>query len=96
MIPRLLIAGTGSGVGKTLLTAGLIGALRRHGLTVQPFKCGPDFIDGGQHSAICGRPSRNLDTWMLGGEVNRQIFLRALCAGHHPEGLPGRTDIVLP
>jgi cobyrinic acid a,c-diamide synthase len=41
---------------------------------VQPFKCGPDFLDTGHHTAICGRASRNLDTWMLSDEANRAIF----------------------
>ena len=44
---------------------------------MQPFKCGPDFLDTGHHSAICGRASRNLDTWMLSAESNRAIFTAA-------------------
>jgi len=52
-------------------------ALRKRGLKVQPFKCGPDFIDGGHHTRVCGRPSRNLDGWMLSSEANREMFYRA-------------------
>lgn len=73
----VLIAGTASGVGKTTVALGLMAGLRACGRTVQPFKCGPDFIDAGHHSAACGRASRNLDTWMLSAEANRQIFTNA-------------------
>jgi len=75
--PRLVIAGTQSGVGKTTVTLAILAALKDRGRQVQPFKVGPDFIDPGHHSAATGRLSRNLDGWMLGEAVNREIFTRA-------------------
>jgi cobyrinic acid a,c-diamide synthase len=72
-----MVAGTASGVGKTTIALTLMAMLRERGLNVQPFKCGPDFLDTGHHGAICGRASRNLDTWMLDRETNRAIFLSA-------------------
>ena len=71
----LLIAGTGSGVGKTTIAMGLMAALSRK-VKVQPFKVGPDFIDPTHHTRICGRPSRNLDSYIMGEKGVIETFVR--------------------
>src|ERR1700761_9649002 len=73
----VLIAGTASGVGKTTVTLALLAAMRRRGLIVQAFKSGPDFLDTGHHTRISSRAARNLDTWMLGLEANKDVLRQA-------------------
>src|SRR5439155_22150623 len=92
--PRLVSAGTQSGVGKTPATLALLAALKERGRRVQPFKVGPDFIDPSHHTAVTGRLSRNLDGWMLGETVNRDIFTRAAAGADLSivEGMMGLFD----
>ena len=75
MKKAFLIAAPTSGSGKTTIARGLMALLTSKGMKVQPFKCGPDYIDTKFHEAVCGRPSINLDTFMASPEHVRELFM---------------------
>ena len=74
--PRIVVAGTHSGVGKTTVASGLIAALSSEGFRVAPFKVGPDFIDPSYHTLAAGRPGRNLDAFLSGPDLIGPLFAR--------------------
>jgi cobyrinic acid a,c-diamide synthase len=76
-IPRILVAATASGVGKTTATVALVAAMRERGLRVAVFKCGPDYLDPTYHERVAGVRSHNLDGWMMGRDAVRATFARA-------------------
>lgn len=93
--PRgLIVAAPASGVGKTTVTLALLRALRRRGVRVQPYKCGPDYIDTAFHAAAADRPSINLDTWAMRGETIARLVHS--CSADAPlsiaEGVMGLHD----
>ncbi|WP_425060749.1 Cobyrinate a,c-diamide synthase [Sporomusa carbonis] len=73
-IPRVVIAGVSSGVGKTTIVTGLLVALAERGLKVQSYKVGPDYIDPGFHRLASGKSAHNLDTWLVPPETLSEIF----------------------
>lgn len=93
-IPRIMIAGTHSGVGKTTIATAVMAMLSKAGLRVQPYKVGPDYIDPGFHRAATGRVSRNLDTFFLGEEGVKELFVRSAAGADISviEGVMGLYD----
>ena len=76
MRSQLLIGAASSGSGKTTFTLGLLRALARKGLVVQPFKCGPDYIDTRHHQMAAGRASVNLDRFMMSEKHIEEVYRR--------------------
>lgn len=73
---EFMLAGVSSGVGKTTITLGLISALKKRGMTVSAFKCGPDYIDTSYHSFVSGSPAINLDLWIMGEDGLKECYKR--------------------
>ncbi len=73
--PRIMIAATGSGSGKTTITCALLQAIVDMGKTAAAFKCGPDYIDPMFHKRVLGIPSKNLDTYFTEDGLTRALFL---------------------
>ncbi len=74
-VPRILIGAASSGSGKTMITCGVLQALKNRGLKVASFKCGPDYIDPMFHTTIIGTKSRNLDTFFAGEDITRYVLM---------------------
>lgn len=75
MKKEFLIGAPTSGSGKTTVARGLMALLTGKGYRVQPFKCGPDYIDTKFHAAVCGRASINLDTFMATPDHVRELYI---------------------
>lgn len=99
-IPRVIVAGVSSGVGKTLVACAIAHGMRQRGYSVQPFKVGPDYIDPGYLSIAAGREARNLDTWLMGRSRVVETFAHSSTSdisviegvmGHY-DGASGKTN----
>jgi cobyrinic acid a,c-diamide synthase len=91
---QFLLAAPASGNGKTTLTLGLLRALARRGLVVQPFKCGPDYLDTHHHTQAAGRPSLNLDVFMASSTHTQATYAQYAAAADVAlvEGVMGLFD----
>lgn len=90
--PRLLIAGTGSGCGKTTTVCAILQALKNRGHDVASFKCGPDYIDPMFHSEIIGAQSTNIDLFFSDEAQARSIFAKHAAELNIIEGVMGFYD----
>lgn len=92
--PGIVLAGTNSGCGKTTISTGIMAALVKRGMKVQPFKVGPDYIDPMFHSFVTGRYSRNLDSWLLDEKTLVHLYCKNIeeCDIAVVEGVMGFYD----
>src|SRR2546421_4042715 len=93
-LPRIVLAGVSSGVGKTTMTTAFIAHLRTRGITVQPFKIGPDYIDPSHLTCAASQPCSNLDTWMMPPSRMLDVFCAAAASADIAviEGMMGLYD----
>jgi cobyrinic acid a,c-diamide synthase len=91
-VKGFVLAGTASGVGKTVATLATLRALQRAGHDSQPAKAGPDFIDPSHHAVVCDRPSRSLDPWLSGEDGCRRNYWRGSGDVCVVEGMMGLYD----
>jgi len=75
-IPRIVIAATNSGAGKTTIVTGILAAMKEKGYKVQSYKIGPDYIDPGYHQLASGKPGHNLDSWLVSEKKINEIFFK--------------------
>lgn len=90
--PRMLIAGTGSGCGKTTVVCAVLQALKNRGCDVASYKCGPDYIDPMFHSEVIGAPCTNIDLFFADEDGARSLFLKHAAAFNVIEGVMGYYD----
>jgi len=93
-LPRIVLAGVSSGVGKTTMTTAFIAHVRTRGIAVQPFKVGPDYIDPSHLALAAARPCYNLDTWMMPPSRMLDVFCMAAASAEIAviEGMMGLYD----
>lgn len=93
-MPRIMLAAPASGSGKTLITCGILKALKNRGFQLTAFKCGPDYIDPMFHGRILGISSKNLDSYFTDEETTRYLFAREACQADFSllEGVMGYYD----
>ena len=91
--PRVMVAGTHSGSGKSTITMGLLLTLKEMGLDPQSFKAGPDYLDPMHHTLVLGKECRNLDTWMFPDGITDAFISGAASSGISViEGVMGLYD----
>ncbi len=92
-IPRIILSGITSSVGKTSIATAIMHGIKKRGYSVQPFKVGPDFIDPSYHTAVAQRASRNLDPWLMGSKgVLKSFILNSKADISVTEGVMGYFD----